>query len=133
MRLPTPGRSSAGPPAACGRRAPRRPPRGGSAPSARAGPRPRPPRLAAPREALLVLAGAAHHGVRRAEVLLRLLAQGLDPAAQPLLGKVGVALLELHEPDAVGEPLLRRPGVVLLQLEELEAVLGQPGAPTLGE
>src|SRR5918998_4766243 len=82
-------------------------------------------------QALLLLTGVANDGVRRAEVLLGLLAHGLDAAAEPVLGKVDVALLELHQTHAVGEPLLRRPDVVLLQLEEPQAVLGQLGAPTL--
>src|SRR3712207_6869421 len=50
---------------------------------------------------------------RGAHVVLGLLAHGLDGVARPAPQELGVALLELRQPHAVGEPLLRRPDVAL--------------------
>src|SRR5215207_8486623 len=82
--------------------------------------------------ALLLLAYAPREGLGSAHVLLGLLAQNLRGIAHPALHELGVALLELQEPYAVGEELLSRPDVVLLQLHELEPVVGKPDAATLG-
>src|SRR5215204_510268 len=81
--------------------------------------------------ALLLLAYAPREGLGGAHVLLCLLAHDLRGIAHPALHELGVALLELQEPYAVGEPLLSRPDVVLLQLHELEPVVGKPDAAAL--
>src|SRR5919112_3680277 len=80
---------------------------------------------------LLMLAYEPREGLGGAHVLLCLLAQNLRGIAHPALHELGVLLLELQEPYAVGEPLLSRPGVVLLQLYELEPVVGKPDAAAL--
>src|SRR5215207_9573257 len=80
---------------------------------------------------LLLLAYAPREGLGGAHVVLGLLAQNLRGIAHPALHELGVALLELQEPYAVGEELLSRPGVVLLQLHELEPVVGKPDAAAL--
>src|SRR5215203_2211083 len=80
---------------------------------------------------LLLLAYAPREGLGGAHVVLGLLAQNLRGIAHPPPHELGVLLLELQEPDAVGEPLLSRPGVVLLQLHELEPVFGKPHAAAL--
>src|SRR5215216_6678391 len=80
---------------------------------------------------LLLLAYAPREGLGGAHVVLCLLAQNLRGIAHPSLHELGVALLELQEPYAVGEPLLGRPGVILLQLHELEPVVGKPDAAAL--
>ena len=49
-----------------------------------------------------------------------------------LLHELGVALLELKEPHAVGEELLGRPGVILLEPHELQPAFGDPDAAALG-
>src|SRR5829696_2513581 len=81
--------------------------------------------------ALLLLAYAPREGLGGAHVVLGLLAQNLRGIAHPALHELGVLLLELQEPYAVGEPLLSRSGVVLLQLHELEPVFGKPHAAAL--
>jgi hypothetical protein len=65
-------------------------------------------------------------------VLLGLLAHYLEGFAHPALHELGVLLLELEEPDAVGEELLGRPGVVLLEPQELEPAFGEPYTAALG-
>src|SRR5215212_4600086 len=80
---------------------------------------------------LLRLAYAPREGLGGAHVVLGLLAQNLRGIAHPALHELGVALLELQEPYAVGEELLSRTGVVLLQLHELEPVVGKPDAAAL--
>src|SRR5215208_6052880 len=80
---------------------------------------------------LLLLAYAPREGLGGAHVVLGLLAQNLRGIAHPALHELGVALLELQEPYAVGEELLSRTGVVLLQLHELEPVVGKPDAAAL--
>jgi hypothetical protein len=64
--------------------------------------------------------------------VLCLLAHGLEGVAHPALDELGVALLKLQEPHAVGEPLLGRAGVFFLEPHELEPVVGKPDAPALG-
>src|SRR5215213_671671 len=44
---------------------------------------------------------------------------------------LGVSLLELKEPHAVGEELLGRPGVLLLEPHELEPAFGDPDGAAL--
>src|SRR5215207_295951 len=81
-------------------------------------------------KAFLLLASAPREGLRGADVVLGLLAQGLNGAARPILDELGVALLELEEPHTFGEPLLSCPGVVFLELHELEPIMGKSyGAP----
>src|SRR5215216_1542437 len=80
---------------------------------------------------LLLLAYAPREGLGGAHVVLGLLAQNLRGIAHPPPHELGVLLLELQEPDAVGEELLSRSGVVLLQLHELEPVFGKPHAAAL--
>src|SRR5215216_3604470 len=80
---------------------------------------------------LLLLAYAPREGLGGAHVVLGLLAQNLRGIAHPALHELRVALLELQEPYAVGEPLLGRPGVILQQLHELEPDVGKPDAAAL--
>src|ERR687897_784116 len=74
-----------------------------------------------PREVL----GGAH-------VLLGLLAHYLKGFAHPALHELGVLLLELEKPDAVGEELLGRPRVVLLEPHDLQPTFGEPYTAALG-
>src|SRR5215212_9013262 len=67
-----------------------------------------------------------------ARVLLGLLVHNLDGLTHPALHELGVALLKLQEPDAVGEELLCGPGVVLLEPHELEPAFGEPYTAALG-
>src|SRR5215217_7018073 len=80
---------------------------------------------------LLLLAYAPREDLGGAHVVLGLLAHNLDGLTHPALHELGVALLELQEPYAVGEELLGRTGVVLLQLHELEPAFGDPDAAAL--
>src|SRR5215208_220616 len=89
------------------------------------------PTLAERPKALLLSAHGPREGLCGAHVVLALLAHNLDGLTHPALHELGVALLELQEPYAVGEELLSRPGVVLLQLHELEPVVGKPDAAAL--
>ncbi len=63
--------------------------------------------------------------------MLGLLAQSLYSLARLALHELGVALLELKEPQAVSEELLGGPGVLLLQPHELEPAFGEPEAAAL--
>src|SRR5829696_662414 len=89
------------------------------------------PTLAERPKALLLSAHGPREGLCGAHVVLALLAHNLDGLTHPALHELGVALLELQEPYAVGEELLSRPGVVLLQLHELEPAFGDPDAAAL--
>src|SRR5829696_6943254 len=90
------------------------------------------PALAERPKALLLSAHSPREGLGGARVVLGLLAHNLYGLTHPALHELGVALLELQEPYAVGEELLSRPGVVLLQLHELEPAFGDPDAAALG-
>ncbi len=83
-------------------------------------------------EALLLPAYGTREGLGGARVVLGLLAHDLDGVPRPGLDELGVAPLELQEPDAVGEELLGRPGVVLLHPHELQPAFGESHAPALG-
>src|SRR5215208_5547372 len=82
--------------------------------------------------ALLLPEDAPREGLGGVRVVLGLLAHNVDGVTHPALHELGVALLELEEPQAVGEELLGRPGVVLLEPHELEPVVGKPHAAALG-
>src|SRR5215211_7450721 len=81
--------------------------------------------------ALLLAARGPREGLGGASIVLGLLAHDLYGLAHPALHELGVALLELQEPHAVGEELLGRPGVVLLHLHELESAFGDPDGAAL--
>ena len=73
---------------------------------------------------LLLLAGVAGEGLGGAQVVLGLLAQGPGAIPQPLLREANVALLELCDLHAGGKPLLGRLGVLLLEPQELHPAQG---------
>src|SRR5215208_2340948 len=83
-------------------------------------------------KALLLSAHGPRDGLCGAHVVLGLLAHNLDGLTHPALHELGVALLELQEPYAVGEELLSRPGVILLEPHELEPAFGDPDGAALG-
>src|SRR5918998_5778278 len=76
-------------------------------------------------QALLLPAYGTREGLGRARVVLGLLAQHLYGVSRPVLDELGVLLLELQEPDAVGEELLGGPCVLLLELHELQPAFGE--------
>src|SRR5215213_1536168 len=81
--------------------------------------------------ALLLPADTPREGLGGVRVLLGLLAHNLDGVTHPALHELGVALLELQEPHAVGKELLGRLGVILLEPHELEPAFGDPDAAAL--
>src|ERR671911_1079187 len=81
---------------------------------------------------LLLPARGPREGLCSARVVLSLLAHYLYGLAHPALHELGVLLLELEEPDAVGEELLCGPGVVLLEPHELKPAFGEPYTAALG-
>src|SRR5919112_1239366 len=89
------------------------------------------PILAERPEALLLPAHGPREGLGGARVVFGLLAHNLNGVTQPTLHELGVALLELQEPHAVGEELLGSPGVVLLEPHELESSFGDADATVL--
>src|SRR5215208_7756985 len=89
------------------------------------------PNLGERPKALLLLAYAAREGRCGARVVLGLLAHDLYGLTHPALHELGVALLELQEPHAVGEELLGRPGIILLEPHELEPSFSDPDAAAL--
>src|SRR5215211_5570432 len=82
--------------------------------------------------ALLLPEDTPREGLGGVRVVLSLLAHNLDGVTHPALHELGVALLELKEPHAVGEELLGCPGVILLEPYELEPAFGDPDAAALG-
>src|SRR5919112_4202866 len=90
------------------------------------------PTLAERPKALLLPAHGPGEGLCGAHVVLGLLAHNLDCLTHPALHELGVALLELQEPHAIGEELLGRPGIILLEPHELEPAFGDPDAAALG-
>src|ERR671911_2368573 len=90
------------------------------------------PTLAKRPHALLLPARGPREDFGGAHVLLGLLAHDLDSLTHPALHELGVLLLELEEPDAVGEELLCGPGVVLLEPHELKPAFGEPYTAALG-
>src|SRR5829696_6175976 len=82
--------------------------------------------------ALLLPADTPRERLGGVRVVLGLLAHNLDGLTHPALHELGVALLELKEPHAVGEELLGRPDVILLEPHELEPAFGDPDAAALG-
>src|SRR5829696_144532 len=89
------------------------------------------PTLAERPKALLLPAHGPREGLRGAHVLLGLLAHDLDGLTHPTLHELGVALLELKEPHAIGEEFLGSPGVLLLEPHELEPSFSDPDAAAL--
>src|SRR5215218_3889992 len=83
-------------------------------------------------EAFLLPAYGTGEGLGGTGVVLGLLAQDLHGVSRPGPDELGVLLLELKDPYALGEELLGGPGVVLLELDELKPAFGQPHAPALG-
>src|SRR5829696_1946779 len=90
------------------------------------------PTLAERPKARLLSAHSPREGLGGARVVLGLLAHNLYGLTHPALHELGVALLELKEPHAVGEELLGSPGVLLLEPHELESAFGDPDAAALG-
>src|SRR5829696_5548183 len=90
------------------------------------------PTLAERPKALLLPAHGPRKGLCGAHVVLCLLAHHLYSLTHPALHELGVALLKLQEPYAVGEELLGRPGIILLEPHELEPAFGDPDAAALG-
>src|SRR5215212_7581701 len=90
------------------------------------------PTLGKSPHALLLAAHTPREGLGGTRVLLGLLAHDLDGLAHPLLYELGVLLLELQEPYAVGEELLGGLGVLLLEPHELEPAFGKPNGAALG-
>src|SRR5215204_1503072 len=82
--------------------------------------------------ALLLPEDTPREGLGGVRVVLGLLAHNLDGVTHPALHELGVALLELKEPQAVGEELLGRPGVIFLEPHELEPAFGDPDGAALG-
>src|SRR5215204_2125693 len=90
------------------------------------------PTLGKSPHALLLAAHAPREGLGGTRVLLGLLTHDLDGLAHPLLYELGVLLLELEEPYAVGEELLGGLGVLLLEPHELQPAFGKPNGAALG-
>src|SRR5829696_7238456 len=90
------------------------------------------PTLAERPKALLLPADGPREGLCSARIVLCLLTHNLNGLTHPALHELGVALLELKEPHAVGEELLGRPGIILLKPHELEPAFGDPDAAALG-
>src|ERR671921_2145529 len=89
------------------------------------------PTLAERPKALLLPAHGPGEGLCSAHVVLGLLAHNLDGLTHPALHELGVALLELQEPHAIGEELLGRPGIILLEPHELESAFSDPDGAAL--